>query len=163
MRWIPFLILAYVTLGLQLGLSGIARVGNGGIDFVLIAVAFITINARRDAAMPACFALGLMHDLIGIGPIGTYALAYSMVALFVAGTDRALSTEHPFTHFIVTLVGGVIVTFTLLLHGWLSRYGMPIAFWGNIAGSFYTALLALPALWFMNKMRKSFRFKTSVG
>jgi rod shape-determining protein MreD len=163
MRWIPFLILTYITIGLQLGLSGVAQVGGGGIDFILISVAFITINARRDTAMPACFILGLLNDLTGAGPVGTYALSYSIVALFVAGTDRALSVEHPFTHFIVTLMGGVIVTFTLLFHSWLSRYGVPIAFWSNIFGSFYTALLALPVLWGMNKLRKSFRFKTSVG
>lgn len=159
MRWFSFIILAYVALGVQLGLGGLAYVNR--VDFPLLAAAFIAINARRDVALPACFVLGLLHDLLGaVTPVGGYALAYSLVALMVAGTDRALSVEHPFTHFIVTFVGGLIVTIVLLLIGW--RWGTPPPFWASIAGVFYTAILALPVMWSLTKMRRTFRFKTSV-
>jgi len=160
MRWFSFIILAYLTLGVQLGLGGIDYVGR--VDFVLIAVAFITINARRDAALPACFVLGLLYDLLGgITPIGAYALAYSMVALMVAGTERALAVEHPFTHFIVTFVGGIVAMIVLMTLGWWRA--TPLPFWGSVAGVFYTAIIALPVMWGLSKFRKGFKFKTSVG
>lgn len=160
MRWFSFIILAYLMLGVQLGLGGIAHIGR--VDFVLIAAAFIAINARRDVALPACFVLGLLHDLLGgISPIGAYALAYSMVALMIAGTDRALAAEHPFTHFIITFIGGIVAMIVLMIIGW--RWGAPLPFWGSVAGVFYTSIIALPVMWALNKMRRTFRFKTSVG
>ncbi|MGN6505256.1 MAG: rod shape-determining protein MreD [Tepidisphaeraceae bacterium] len=162
MRWLPFILLAYLMLGLQIGLAGIARFGSGEINFVLIAAAFIAINAQRTAALPACFALGLLHDLVGIGPIGTYALAYSLVALTVAGTDRALSVEHPFTHVVVTFVGGVITGLTVWCVGF-GKYGIHTPLGPQLLTAVYTAIVAWPSLWVLTRMRRVFRFKTSVG
>lgn len=159
MRTLPFILLAYIMLGLQLGLGGLLQLHGGGMNLVLVAAVFIAMNARRDIAVPACFALGLLHDLIGIGPIGTYALAYSVVALLIAGTDRALSVEHPFTHFVITLVAGVVVAIIVFIHGHLARYRVPTPLWPNLIGAFYTALIALPAMWVLNRFRRAFRFR----
>lgn len=163
MRWASFILLAYVMLGLQIGLGGIAQVGSAPINFVLIAATFIAINAQRDPALIGCFVLGLLHDIVGIAPIGTYALAYSLLALLVAGTERSLSVEHPFTHFFVTLFGGIVVAIVLLIHGHFSFHGEPVPFFPALSGAFFTALLALPILWGLTRLRRSFRFRTSVG
>ena len=172
MRWFPFILLAYLMLGLQIGLGGIARFGQGELNFVLIAAVFIAINAQRNVALPACFALGLLHDLVGIGPIGAYALAYSLVALLVAGTDRALAVEHPFTHVFVTFVGGAITAIVLWLIGleaklhstqaWIETHA-PAPLGPGMLTAVYTAIFALPALWLLTRFRRAFRFKTSVG
>ena len=159
MRTLPFALLAYLMLGLQIGLGGLLQLHGGGMNLVLIAAVFIALNARREIAVPACFTLGLMHDLVGIGPIGTYALAYAIVALLIAGTDRALSVEHPFTHFLITLVAGVVVAFITVIQGRLARYGVAAPLWASLIGAFYTALLALPALWVLGKFRRAFRFR----
>jgi rod shape-determining protein MreD len=158
MRWLPFVVLAYVMLGLQIGLGGIAQLGSGSVNFVLIAAVFIAINAPRDPALIACFTLGLLHDIVGIGPIGTYTLAYSLVALLMAGTDRALSIDHPMTHFFVTLFGGVVVA--IVVFGVSLRWER-LPFWPNLLTAFYSALFSLPVLWGLTKLRKSFRFRTS--
>jgi rod shape-determining protein MreD len=158
LRWLPFILLAYLMLGLQTGLGGLGRAG--GVNFVLIAAVFLSLNAQRAAAVPACFAMGLLHDLTGVGPIGTFALAYSVVALLVAGTDRALSAEHPITHFLITLIGGFVTALIVWLHGRLARFGVPVPLGGQMVGVFYTAVVAMPALWFLNRMRRSFRFRT---
>ncbi len=161
MRWLNFILLAYVMLGLQVGLGGFAPTGSSAINFVLIAAVFISINAQRDPALIACFALGLLHDLIGVGPIGMYALAYSCVALLVAGADRSMSVDHPFTHFFVTLFGGVVVGIVVkIINSW---HDISTSLWTDLLTAFYTAMLAVPILWGLNKMRKSFRFRTSVG
>ena len=145
-------------LGVQTGLGGMGRAG--GVNFVLIAAVFLSLNAPRAAAIPACFAMGLVQDLTGVGPIGTYALAYSVVALLIAGTDRALSAEHPLTHFVVTLFMGFTTAVLIWLHGRLAKFGVPIPLGGQVVGVFYTAVVAMPALWLLNCLRRSFRFRT---
>ena len=58
-RWLTFILFAYLMLGLQIGLGGLAGVKSAQINFPLIAAVFISINARRDPALVACFVLGL--------------------------------------------------------------------------------------------------------
>jgi rod shape-determining protein MreD len=157
MRWIPFILLAYLMLGLQIGLGGLMP--HGGVNFVLIAAVFLSINAQRSAAVPACFALGLLQDLAGIGTIGTYAMTYSVLALLIAGTDRALSAEHPLTHFVITLIGGIVTAILVWLQGRLGAYGVPTPLADGLISAFYSALAAIPALWLLNRMRKAFRFR----
>ena len=157
MRWIPFILLAYVMLGIQTGLGGLSVLG--GVNFVLIAAVFLSLNAPRAVAVPACFGMGLLQDLVGIGPIGTFALTYSVVALLIAGTDRALSAEHPLTHFVITLAGGIVTAILLWLHGRLAKYGVPLGFGDLLASAFYSAVAAMPALWVLNRLRRRFRFR----
>ncbi len=64
MRWPPFFILAYIVLGMQIGLSGIVNVHGAKPDFVLMAAIFIALNASRDPALLGCFILGLLRDLL---------------------------------------------------------------------------------------------------
>lgn len=157
MRWLPFILLAYVMLGLQIGLGGLPRAG--AVNFVLIAAVFLSLNATRSVAVPACFGLGLLQDLAGIGPIGTFALIYSIVALLVAGTDRALSAEHPLTHFVITLAGGIVTAIVLWLHGKVAKYGVSMPMAPGLVSAFYSAVVAMPALWVLNRMRRYFRFR----
>lgn len=157
MRWLPFILLAYVMLGLQIGLGGLPRAG--AVNFVLIAAVFLSLNATRSVAVPACFGLGLLQDLAGIGPIGTFALIYSIVAMLIAGTDRALSAEHPLTHFVITLAGGVVTAIVLWLHGKVAKYGVPMPLGPGLVSAFYSAVVAMPALWVLNRMRRYFRFR----
>ncbi len=161
MRWLPFVVLAYVMLGLQIGLGGIAQLGPGSVNFVLIAAVFIAINAPRNPAVIACFSLGLLHDIVGIGPIGQYAFAYSLLTLLMAGTDRALSIDHPLTHFFVTLFGGVVVAIVVYIVSLRWNWSTPLPFWPNLVTAFYSAVLSLPVLWALTRLRKSFRFRAS--
>ena len=63
MRWLAFFILAYVMLGLQIGLSGFIEIHHAP-NFLLLVVVFIAINACRDTALAACLLLGLLQDLL---------------------------------------------------------------------------------------------------
>lgn len=157
MRWLPFILLAYIMLGLQIGLGGLPSAG--AVNFVLIAAVFLSLNATRSVAVPACFGLGFLQDLAGVGPIGTFALIYTIVALLIAGTDRALSAEHPFTHFVITLIGGVVTALLLWFHGKVAAYGVSMPLTPGLVSAFYSAVVAMPALWVLNRMRKYFRFR----
>src|SRR5918992_2856437 len=109
MRLLPYFILAYVTLGLQLGLGRYADVGGGAPNLVLLAVIFIAGNAPRDAALPGAFSLGVMQDLLGPGPLGLYAVAYGLVALVALRTRHSVYRDHPLTNLSVALAAGVLV------------------------------------------------------
>jgi rod shape-determining protein MreD len=157
LRWLSFILLAYVMLGLQIGLHAFAPV-----NFVLIAVVFIVINATREPAVIACFILGVLHDLVvGVGPIGMYALAYCGVALLAAGEERSIASDHPATHFVVTLFSGIVVAIIVkIVAAW---HGIGTSLLTDLLTAFYTAIAAVVVLYVLGKLRKKFRFRTSLG
>ena len=64
MFWPAYYILAYLAVGLQIGVGPFVRVGGAVPNFVLMCVVFIAINAPREPALLGCFALGVMQDLV---------------------------------------------------------------------------------------------------
>jgi rod shape-determining protein MreD len=180
MRWFPYFILAYVMLGVQVGLGDYVSWRGAVPNVVLIAAIFIAINAPRDAALLGCFGLGVMHDLLTQQPPGLFALAYGVVGLMVSGSNTVVYREHPLTHFSMTLAGGIVVAIILLLHGWIHPPGPAMTRWvgGGVAPStqvslhavrtsagtellraFYTALLAPIVLGVLQRMKKGFAFQ----
>src|SRR5688572_31370133 len=98
MRWASYFILAYLALGIQIGAGEFLRVGGAKPDLVLLAVIYIAINAPREAALGGAFGMGLMVDLVGLGPLGLYAFAYGLVAMFVVSMQEVVYREHPMAH-----------------------------------------------------------------
>lgn len=119
MRWAAYFILAYLFVGMQVGLRGFLDFAGASPDLVLLAVIFIAINAPRDAALLGAFGLGLTQDLLTLQPLGLYALGYSLTAMFIVSTQEIVYREHPLTHFSLALVGGVIIGILLMLHTWI--------------------------------------------
>src|SRR5919204_178573 len=99
MRWIACFFLAYLALGVQLGMGEFVRVRGATPSLVLIAVIFIAMNARRESALLACFVIGTLQDMTTLAPLGLYAFAYSLLGMFIVSTQEALASEHPVTHF----------------------------------------------------------------
>ncbi|GIW75125.1 MAG: hypothetical protein KatS3mg104_0188 [Phycisphaerae bacterium] len=153
MRWISFTLMAYVMLGLQIGLYPFVPV-----NFVLIATVFVSLNAPRQVAVPACFILGLLHDLIGIGPIGMYAAAYAGVALLTASDQHAMASDHPISHFLVTLFSGFVVGLIVkLIDAWRD---IGTSLLNDLLTGFYTALASVVVLHLLTKLRRKFRFRS---
>ena len=105
MRGGRFLILAYVIVAVQLGLSGYANwaacaesgAAGGGLR-----------GDERQAGGGAAggLLLGLMQDLFTQSPLGLYAFAYALAGLFVVGTSAGAKRDHPVTHLGLTLGAG---------------------------------------------------------
>jgi rod shape-determining protein MreD len=134
MRWLIYFIFAYICLGLQIGLSPYVRYQGAAPNFTLLAVIFIALNAPRDAAWLGAFGIGLIQDLLSAQPPGLYALAYGLTAVIAYGAAQVAYREHPLTHFSLTLVGGLLTMFILLLHGWIHPPG-PSSVEGSKAAS----------------------------
>ena len=63
---------------------------------------------------------------------------------------------------IVTFVGGVITGLTVWCVGF-GKYGIHTPLGPQLLTAVYTAIVAWPSLWVLTRMRRVFRFKTSVG
>src|SRR5687768_5377468 len=135
MRWLTYFILAYLALGLQVGLGQYVSYMGATPNLVLLAVIFIAINAPRDAALLGCFGLGLMHDLLTHQPPGLFAFAYGLVGLMAVGGQQVVYREHPLTHFSMALAGGVVVAVVVLLNGWIQPPGPAGTAWVGGAGA----------------------------
>ncbi len=126
MRWPIYFLFAYLMLGLQLGVSRYVSIGGAAPNLALIAVVFIALNVRGTAASLACFAIGLTQDLLTQQRPGLYALSYGLLAIFIRAVHALVSRNHAITHIVLTLIGGLLTMFILLLHGWIHPAGSAI-------------------------------------
>ncbi len=169
MRWLPFAILAYVVLALQLGLSGYDTLYGGRPQLVLLAGIFIALNASRDAALGGCLILGLLLDLLTAGghPVGVSAFAYAVVAIFVISTQELVYREHFLTHITLGLLGGLVVGLITYFHSLIYSAVYPklprVAFVPLLTSAVYTAVLAPIVLLVLQRVKKLFGFRASRG
>jgi rod shape-determining protein MreD len=164
MNWLAFSILSYIALGVQVALSGYIEIGGAGPNFVLLAVIFLAVNGTRDQALLGGFFLGLLQDLLTLHPMGTWAVAYALVAVFVVSMQEVVYREHPLTHFSLALLGGIMCGVVLTFHGWIypilhgqaAAHGGVVGFFGS---ALYTAVLAPILLGPLQRMKTVFGFK----
>jgi len=172
MRWIAYFILAYLFVGMHVGLRGFVGYAGAAPDIVLLAVVFIAINAPRDAALLGAFGLGLMQDLLSAQPLGLYAVGYSLTAMFVVSTQEIVYREHPLTHFSLGLIGGLFIALVMTVHGWfwpgqpsmMTETGDPIpavraSFVTRLLSAFFTAMLAPLILFLLMRIKRLFAFE----
>jgi len=119
MRWLTYFILAYVTLGLQIGAGPFIRYQGAAPNLVLLAVIFIAMNAPRDAALLGALCLGLLQDFLTQQQPGLFALSYGLVGMIIVGAHDVAYRGHFLTHISLALIGGFITMGILLAHGWL--------------------------------------------
>ena len=159
MRWAAYFILAYLAVGIQVGVGDYARVGESGArpDLILLAVIFICIHAPRDAALLGAFGIGLAKDMTTLSPLGLYAVAYSLVGMFTVSTQEYVYKSHPITNVILGFAASLLAGLVVLIHGWVRGPSAPV---GELFGSaVYTAVLAPIVLGLLNLTRSAFAFR----
>ena len=120
---------------------------------------FIAINAPRDAAVLACFGLGVMQDICSQQPLGLSALSLSLVAMFVVGFSPPIYGQHPFLHFALTFGCALMAAAVAILQGFVRGPHVSITLLFNSA--LYSALVAPLVLAVLQKMRAGFAFQSS--
>jgi rod shape-determining protein MreD len=160
---LAYLILAYLALGIQVGVSPFIRLGGAPPNFGLLAALFIALNAPREPAMLGCFGLGLMQDLLTQQTLGLYALSYGLIALLVIETQQMVLSDHPLTHVIVAFLAASLCAIVLLLY---SIFRLPPAMRFDVGklslSTLYTTILAPFVLGFLQRIRKMFGFQRRV-
>src|SRR5947207_1462942 len=172
MRWLAYFILAYVAIGLQIGLAPYVRYRGAAPDLVLLAAVFVALNAPRDAALLGCFCLGVFQDLVTEQQPGLFALSYGLTGMLVFAAHQVVYREHPLTHFSLALVGGLITATVLLLHGWVhppvprsvipggsALLAIRLSPATELVRVAYTAVLAPVALGLLQRAKKLFGFQ----
>ena len=167
MRWIPFFIFAYITLGVQIGLSGFMDIGLAKPNLMLLAAIFVAVNAQRDAALLGCFLLGLAQDLLTQQtPIGLNAFCYGLIGMFVISTQEIVYKDHFLTHLTLGLLGGLLYALLMYGHGWLYYVTLhsalkisrpPVSPW--LASAIYTAAIAPIVFVLLRKVKRPFGFR----
>ncbi len=172
MRWLSWFILAYVAIGLQVGLGGFLRWGGAAPNLGLIAVIFIAIHAPRDSALLGCFLMGLMQDLLAQHPLGLYALGYGLTAMVAQSAAQVVYRNHALTHFFMALFGGIvcggIVWLESAIHppgpvkimaGGATLGAIRLSLGTVLISALYTATLAPLLMWPLQKIRRVFAFQ----
>ena len=155
MRWIPVLLLAYIAIGIQLGISPEARIHGFGPNLGLLVIVFVALGAPREPALLACVLIGGMQDLATQQAPGLYALSYGIVGYLVVGMQNVVYREHPLTHATLVLIGGIISGGVIWIHGRFPP-GPRVSMTLLLGTAVYTAILAPPALWAMQRGRRMF-------
>lgn len=159
MRWLPYFILAYVFLGLQIGMGDYLAFQGAVPNLVLLAVIFVATHAQRDSALLGAFSLGLLQDLLSPHSPGLYALSYGFVGMACVGTSQVLYRESPSMHLMLAFVGGLITGFIVLLHGWIR--GPSVSMWTMLLSIAYTTALSPIVLGLLSRVRRIFAFQGS--
>jgi rod shape-determining protein MreD len=170
LRWPAYFILAYLMLGLQLGLGGFLSVGGVEPNLVLLVIVFIAMNAPRDEALIGAMMLGAMHDLVTLEPMGLYAFAYGLVALVLVAVAQLVERGHLLAHLAEAGVAGGIWAAVLIIHERVHPAGAALIGPAStlaavrtparavLASALYTVILAPFVLWLLQRMQTLFQF-----
>lgn len=165
MRWLSFLILTYLIIGVQIALSGYVNYGRVAPNLVLPAAVFIAIGASREAALLGALLLGLAQDLFSQAPLGLFAFSYALMAIFIASASSSVNRDHPLTHFALTLLGAILVNSIACLNEWLypllhgSRGGSP-SLTLALGSALYTAIVGVVMLGILCRAKRLFAFRS---
>ena len=174
MRWIPFLILAYLVVLVQTTVGRFlvirsAGLGNIGPDLAALVAVFVALHARAwPDAMLAAWVLGIAVDLTTAGGVGSatvlgpMSVAYALAAGLLFRVREAFFRERAMTQAMLAMA------FCLMAHGlWVtsqallgagemawSTYGRTLLQAVGVSG--YTALLMPLAHFGLVKCRRWF-------
>jgi rod shape-determining protein MreD len=159
MHLIPYILLAYVAVGMQVGLNGYVKLGGAAPNVGLILAVFFALFVPREAAKLACFALGLMQDLLTQQTLGLYAISYGLIGAIIGNHQATVFRERPLTHAAVTAVACAITWSVLLVHGWVfgPASSVATAFYGTLL----TVLLAPPLILLLMRLRPALGLRGS--
>jgi len=116
LRWLAYFILAYLMLGIQLGIGSYVSFRGVSPNLLLLVVVYISLNAPREEALLGSFLLGALQDLITLQPMGLFAFSYGIVALLVCWLADSVRRTHPLTHLSLTFMCAMVVGVLLLIH-----------------------------------------------
>jgi len=171
MRWVQFVILAYLVLVVQSTLCGMIAFDVGAVgrvmpDLMAVTAVFVALRGPNlRTVMIAAWVLGFAVDLTAIGGVGSatavgpMSLAYAVAAWLIFQMREAVFSDHAITQGMLALVFCLAahllwVTAQSLLRGAWPYYGRLVA---QAAGkSIYTALLMPAGFWLLSTVQGLF-------
>jgi rod shape-determining protein MreD len=160
MRWFNFAILVMIVLVLQVGITRLFSIGSQNImpDLLLMVAVILAFRGQGYSVLIACWVLGLVRDLSSDAVLGTYAIAFGLVALMVSRLHQFLYVDRPLSVILVTFVSAFAVEqfaiLAVLLRGDLKsgQYGSLTL--SILLSALFTAVLAPYAQWLILKIQR---------
>jgi len=156
MRPLPFIILAVVTLVLQVALMPAIALTSARFQpqLLLIVAMFVALYARAEIALIGCWVLGLMLDLATIGPMGAFAFAFGLAGLGIVSARASIFRDHPLSHFFLALVFGLAANEVVALRqAVVSGPSIQLVVLEPLGFAVYTALIAPYLMLLLNRLR----------
>ena len=151
-------ILAVVCLVLQLALAPNIALGNGRANFALIFSACIALQAGGTRGVIAGFLAGLVFDLSSTAPIGLMAFCLSLAGYALSFVSRDAAGAEFGPRAIRAALGALAVSLVYHLAMLLVGEGgsfFDIVFLRTLPTALLTAVVTLPFLFFLSRLRSS--------
>ena len=161
MRPLPFVILLYAALGLQLGLGDVLGWGTAGPELALAAATWVALRARPVPAAVGGLLLGLGRDLIGDGPPGALAFAYALAALVVRQSAKDLASGSPLVAGLAGLLAAVVANVAAATLLALNDAAAAPPVRATLASTLLTALVTPIVVAVLDRFRPAFGFRRS--
>ena len=169
MRWVPFIILACVTIVCQTTVVPRMTIQSVWPDWMFILAVHYALWGRWPDVAIAAWILGLVVDLHSSDRIGLHACTYGAAAWAIIHLRQALFRDHPLTQVAVTFVFALGIQ---LIVGWYRRWGeqptvLDSLWWSAFLTAVYTAVCAPFLHWLLIRLKRwtglqaSRRFQTS--
>jgi hypothetical protein len=120
MNWGIFAIVAWLLLGVELGLRSALQIGHTPMapSFLLPLAVWIALWAPQATASTACLIVGLLLDLtsplplvdsgVEVVAVGPYALGCLLMAQAIIAARGLMIKKNPLTLMVLTVVGGMV-------------------------------------------------------
>lgn len=182
MRWIFFLIVTYMLLAIQTGMSGLLVVGDHVLpNLLLILGVFVSVYAPQTTTLWAMLLLGVLTDILvpiqSNGPVGDFVLVGPYAVGFMIGGWAAMQLRGIFRRSIPGIVATVLIVCFFVeltvvaamtvrglpwpvnqpLIGWSAADELVRRFWCLL----YTTMVSIPLIYLLGGMLKLFHFESS--
>ncbi|HBS28537.1 MAG TPA: hypothetical protein DEB06_03580 [Phycisphaerales bacterium] len=170
MNWLVFALVAWVVLGMEVGLRDAFQIGTGGIapSFLMVLVVFVSLWARPTALLGAALVLGVLMDLVHQVPttdgetaviVGPWALGCAGGAYAVLSCRTMMFRRHPITAGILAAIAGTVASAIVvaLLRVRSSYDGLVFGsaaseLWPRLASAAYTGVVAVPMSFVLHRL-----------
>lgn len=174
MRWLTLAVAAYAAFAVEAGLGPLLRIAGVTPSLLLLLVAFVALWAEASAAVWAAVVLGVLADLLPGGvAVGPHAVGFALGAWLVLQVRGLVFRQATWTILAMTLLVGIaaypVAEVLVSLRFWWSGVDAAAGkdwpgFWSRLGVDtlrlLYTAVLALPLGWLLDRSAPWWRFAT---
>ena len=164
MRLLPYIVLAFVALGLQAGLGHLISHGNVKVLLPWLVAGMIACTVSPRGAPVGALLVGLGLDLVGSGPIGMWAVGFGVGGWAISRLRGVRPAIKPSRMWSMTAIGafaavyvGYLLLFMRALRdgtggGWFRAFfGY---FFAALATAILTAIIALPMAFVLSRLQR---------
>lgn len=158
MRWVRFGILAFLFLLFQIGVGSALSFSPLKIvpDLLLLLAILLIFRAPADQALVACWLLGLLKDITGQAPLGSYSFTFGLLGFLLIRLRELLVGSRLFPQIVLMFVSSIIIEHVVWLICVVKRDITPASYRQDVITIFVSALLTAAlypyGYWLMTKL-----------